>query len=157
MRRVKGFTLTEVLIVLVILGAVAAIVVPQFTEAGQNQREVSVQNTLQTIRGQIQLYRMQHGNKLPDLTNGWTALTRASTFGNSQQNLGPYLHVPPTDALNGLDNVTDGTGDFPAKSACGFIYDYNGGKGTGSIYATDGGERCVAGNGRFGARDFLAF
>ena len=36
MRRAKGFTLVEILIVVVILGILAAIVVPQFTNATQD-------------------------------------------------------------------------------------------------------------------------
>ena len=61
----RGFTLVEILIVVIILGILAAIVIPQFTNASQNARESSLQSTLQTLRSQIQLYKLQHGDSLP--------------------------------------------------------------------------------------------
>ena len=61
-RAPRGFTLVEILIVVIILGILAAIVIPQFTNASQNARESSLQSTLQTLRSQIQLYKLQHGD-----------------------------------------------------------------------------------------------
>jgi len=63
----KGFTLVEILIVVIILGILAAIVIPQFTNASQNARESSLQSILQTLRSQIELYKLQHGDTLPNL------------------------------------------------------------------------------------------
>ena len=61
----------EILIVVIILGILAAIVIPQFTNASQNARESSLQSTLQTLRSQIQLYKLQHSDALPDLITDW--------------------------------------------------------------------------------------
>src|SRR5712671_3629272 len=63
--RKSGFTLVEILIVVIILGILAAIVIPQFTNASQDARESSLLSQLQTLRSQIELYKLQHKDKLP--------------------------------------------------------------------------------------------
>ncbi|HYE01927.1 MAG TPA: prepilin-type N-terminal cleavage/methylation domain-containing protein [Phycisphaerales bacterium] len=63
----KGFTLVEILIVVVILGILAAIVVPQFTNASTDAQIGNVRTQLQTIRSQIELYRVRNNGSLPPL------------------------------------------------------------------------------------------
>ena len=139
----SGFTLVEILIVVIILGILAAIVIPQFTNASQNARESSLQSTLQTLRSQVQLYKLQHGDTLPDLVTGWTPFTAATSYGNPSQSYGPYMQAIPMNPMNGNTNVVDSsvaTGGATAPTvgtACGFVYDYNSGNGSGLIYGTD--------------------
>jgi general secretion pathway protein G len=64
-RRQRGFTLVEVLIVVVILGVLAAIVIPQFSSASAESRLNTMLGNLQTVRSQIQLYKVQHYDLLP--------------------------------------------------------------------------------------------
>lgn len=147
-RKNKGFTLVEILIVVIILGILAAIVIPQFTNASQDARKSSLVSQLQTLRSQIQLFRLQHGEVLPNLIGGvdtvgsvdttnWDAFTGTSTFGG--KTFGPYMQAPPKNPLNNLGAVVQGNdGTTPAGSACGFVYDYGtGGNGTGRIWGTD--------------------
>src|SRR4051794_25278458 len=71
--RKGGFTLVEILIVVIILGILAAIVIPQFTNASTNARVASTVSQLQSLRSQIQLYKLQHNDTLPDLVaNQWS-------------------------------------------------------------------------------------
>jgi len=56
----RGFTLIEILIVVVILGILAAIVIPQFSSASQEASISSVRSQLQTLRSQVELYRVQN-------------------------------------------------------------------------------------------------
>lgn len=147
-----GFTLVEILIVVIILGILAAIVIPQFTNASQNARESSLQSTLQTLRSQIQLYKLQHGDELPDLITDWTPLTEAGSWGTPAQSYGPYMQAIPVNPMNGNSTVLQGvvaTGGATAPTAsgaCGFVYDYGtNGSGTGLIYGTDSTQTSIAG------------
>src|SRR3954462_13179873 len=69
-RRQTGFTLVEILIVVIILGILVAIVIPQFTNASQDARESSLLSQLQTLRSQIELYKLQHRDVIPNLVGG---------------------------------------------------------------------------------------
>ncbi len=130
----RGFTLIEILIVVIILGILAAIVIPQFGAAGEDARKANVKTQLQTIRSQVQLYKAQHGDQLPDLITSWDALTTTTTYGS--KTLGPYMIQTPVNPLNNLSNIADGDGSAPAQVSAGFIYDYAGGAGSGKVYAT---------------------
>src|SRR5471030_1976441 len=91
----RGFTLVEILIVVIILGILAAIVIPQFTNASNEAKTSSVQSTLQTIRSQIELYKIQHNDAPPPQTQLFALLT---TTTDSTGNLGT---TPTTTFCNG--------------------------------------------------------
>jgi len=65
----KGFTLAEVLIVVVILGILAATVLPQFTSANNDAKESALVQDLQTFRSQFELFEFQHEGKAPAVVN----------------------------------------------------------------------------------------
>ncbi|MBL4591392.1 MAG: prepilin-type N-terminal cleavage/methylation domain-containing protein [Phycisphaerales bacterium] len=68
----KGFTLVEILIVVVILGILAAIVVPQFTNAANEARVGNVNTQVSTIESQLELFAARNNGTYPDLaTTGW--------------------------------------------------------------------------------------
>jgi len=149
MRKSKsGFTLVEILIVVIILGILAAIVIPQFTNASQDARKSSLVSQLQTLRSQIQLFRLQHNENLPNLIGGddtavppvvtnWDPFTGTSAD-LSGKIFGPYMQAPPKNPLNNLGAVTDGNNPTAAATGiCGFVYDYNANTGTGRIWGTD--------------------
>src|SRR5436309_12266584 len=81
-RSQRGFTLVEILIVVIILGILAAIVIPQFTNASNDARKSNLSSQLQTLRAQIELYKLQHKETNPLLITGgggmWNVFTMYS-------------------------------------------------------------------------------
>jgi general secretion pathway protein G len=53
----KAFTLVEILIVVVILGILAAIVVPQFTNATQDAQQGNLRAQIKSLQNQIELFK----------------------------------------------------------------------------------------------------
>src|ERR1700722_19709661 len=74
-RRAAGFTLVEILIVVVVLGILASIVIPQFSNASQQARENTLKEELQYLRTQIAVYKAQH----QDIAPGYTGASVSST------------------------------------------------------------------------------
>jgi general secretion pathway protein G len=132
----RGFTLVEILIVVIILGILAAIVIPQFTNASQDARRSSLASTVQTLRSQIELYKLQHGDTLPDLVTDWTPFTGTTQYGSPAKNFGPYMQNAPENQLMESTAVKDGTA-YAAGDVEGFVYDYNGGNGSGRMWGID--------------------
>lgn len=92
----RAFTLIEILIVVVILGILAAIVIPQFTDASTEANNSSVKSQLQTIRAQLELYKVQNGDAYPDLVaNQWDDLVD-----------GDYLQAAPKNPLQAAASNT---------------------------------------------------
>lgn len=56
----RGFTLVELLIVVIILAILAAIIVPQFTAATDDATQSAYDTNVANIRAAIDLYRQQH-------------------------------------------------------------------------------------------------
>ncbi|WP_153163156.1 prepilin-type N-terminal cleavage/methylation domain-containing protein [Zoogloea sp. 1C4] len=57
-----GFTLVELLIVVVILGVLAAIAIPQFSASTDDSKAAALDATLSNLRTAIELYYQQHGS-----------------------------------------------------------------------------------------------
>ncbi len=130
----RGFTLVEILIVVIILGILAAIVIPQFTNASNDARNNSVASTLQTLRSQIELFKIQHADTPPDQTALIAVLTGKTNVGDTTQTaatgtFGPYVQTFPTNPLNGYSTVVNAAG-----TAAGWVYTIT--NGTYKIQAT---------------------
>ena len=140
--RKRGFTLVEILIVVIILGILAAIVIPQFTNASQDARKNSLTSQLQTIRSQVELYKLQHQDNMPALLTapGWTLLTQKSNvYGTvtTSGSFGPYLQATPVNPLNNATTILLGDGTAAPTGNNGWVYDYGtAGSGTGKFWAT---------------------
>lgn len=130
----KGFTLVEILIVVVILGILAAIVIPQFTNASQSAKASSLLSQLQTIRSQVELYKNQHNGEEPDLDTSWDQFTLYTDIdGNTNATsttvfaYGPYMQKASVNPFNGESSVggTFGTdvADTGGVETDGWIWD----------------------------------
>jgi general secretion pathway protein G len=147
MKRNSGFTLVEILIVVIILGILAAIVIPQFTEASNDARQSALVSDMQTVRSQIELFKVQHCELLPG-DDGSGSFTTARFLAhltqktdqdgtlNASGQYGPYLQKFPTNPF---------TSDNP-DSVDVVTTDPNAGELDG-----DPGWWFNSGNGKFGA------
>jgi len=130
----RGFTLVEILIVVVILGILAAIVIPQFTSASESARSSSLVTQIQTIRSQLELAQVQHQGTYPDLVaDDWDVMTgetetdTAYTAGDASGNeVGPYLQQAPgnpfaADANNPTVLAADDSEAWNYNNATGMI------------------------------------
>ena len=126
LRSAKGFTLIEVLIVVVIMAVLAATVIPQFASSTEDAKQSSANFNLHTLRSQIDLYKVHHRGAVPAITAGalpqLTLATNESgatgTAGPSYP-FGPYvLSALPPNPFTGLNTVT-ATGAFPPTAESG--------------------------------------
>ncbi|MFA7237037.1 MAG: prepilin-type N-terminal cleavage/methylation domain-containing protein [Phycisphaeraceae bacterium] len=120
-----GFTLVEILIVVVILGILAAIVIPQFTNASESAKSSSLISQLQTIRSQLELFQVQHNGTYPALTSTWLpmisktmATETAATDGDLAGDFGPYLQQPPINPVENSSTIA-----ATAAAGVGWTYD----------------------------------
>jgi prepilin-type N-terminal cleavage/methylation domain-containing protein len=118
-----GFTLIEVLIVVVILGILAAIVVPELSSASRQAREGVMKDDLRFMREQMTRYRIQHNDVAPgypagnpagvpteaDLVAQMTHYTdlqgNAAAAYSDVYRYGPYLTRIPDNPLTGLSGI----------------------------------------------------
>ena len=141
-QRRQGFTLVEVLLVVVILAILAATVIPQFTTSGEDAKDSALNFNLQTLRSQIQLYRLQHGGQNPDepvagVLQGLVMKTMPDGTVSEDGTLGPYLvSGVPVNPLNNSAEVAATTADPPtaAVGESGWLYN----KETGGIWPNSG-------------------
>jgi general secretion pathway protein G len=102
----KGFTLVELLIVVIILAILAAIVVPQFSGTTEDAKKSALDSNLSNIRAAVDLYYQQHG-EYPGIN------TAVSTCGGGATK-GTGTGVSGTQAaqafLDQLSMYTDGDG-----------------------------------------------
>lgn len=117
----RGFTLIEILIVVVILGILAAIVIPQFTSASEEAKGSSVQSQLQTVRSQIELFNMKEGTYPDFQANGWDEMTDPTSFAEDGiLATTPYLQGAPRNASRrNATGIIVGTAVAGAASGAG--------------------------------------
>lgn len=101
-RNAAGFTLVEILIVVVILGILAAIVIPQFTNASTSAKSSAMKRQLQTLRRQLDLYKLHHNDAYPTQAQLWANMinrTDADGTLNAAGAFGPYLERAPLNVF----------------------------------------------------------
>ncbi|QNN23393.1 type II secretion system protein [Planctomycetales bacterium ZRK34] len=135
-----GFTLVEILIVVVILGILAAIVIPQFSDASNTARSNTMLEHLRVVRTQIEMYYVQHNETYPTLDQMWDVMTHKTdadgTVNDASGKLGPYLEREPMHQYTRSASVV-GPGNGTAND--GWEYD----ESTGQITAVGFDENAM--------------
>ncbi len=116
-RNRKAFTLVEILIVVVILGILAAIVVPQFTSATQDAQVGNIRAQLKSLQNQVELFKARSTDGLyPDLVGaGWDTMIDPNSDGNFADG---YIKNAPKNPFNSSTVVA-------AAAAAGNGWHYN--------------------------------
>lgn len=98
LRRNSGFTLIEVLVVVVILGLLAALIVPRIMDRPDEARVVAAKSDISAIASALKLYRLDNGS-YPTTEQGLQALVKKPSTGDIPPNWkqGGYLERLPKD------------------------------------------------------------
>ncbi len=138
MRVEHGFTLVEILIVVVILSILAMIVMPKFAGASDEARESALLTDVQTVRRSIELYKVEHRGRLPHIDGSGNVddngerfqnrlMKRTDKSGNIDASgaCGPYLKTWPINPYikdGRVEIVLIGSGTLPARDNLGGWY-----------------------------------
>lgn len=95
-RRVRGFTLIEVMVVVVILGILAALVVPKVIGRTDDARAVAAKQDIAAVMQALKLYRVDN-SRYPTGAQGLAALVTRPTAEPVPGNWKSYLERIPQD------------------------------------------------------------
>lgn len=125
-RRRAGFSLIEVVVVVLLIGIIAATAAPRMFDTTANAKQNSARQSLAVVRDAIELYKAQNGS-YPGATGSGAALAT---------DLKPFLKGPfPKVQVSGAKNdgsvkyETDGNGVGAPDGTTDWLYD----KADGSI------------------------
>ncbi len=132
MTATKGFTLVEILIVVIILGILGVMIIPQFSSATESARAAMLMDDLRMMRSQMEVFKAQHRGVPPGFPDGDTAqapteaavrahITQSSTsagataaVGTDGYPYGPYMKEIPANPFNGKSSLLV----LPASTPC---------------------------------------
>ncbi len=144
----SGLSIIEVILVVLLLGLVAALTVPRFSRAGSADIEPDVRMPLSVLRNAIEMYYFDHGaypGQNPDgmhpagsaaafrsqLTKFTDEAGRVADRKDDRHRFGPYLRagippclVPPRRGQTGVVMVTIRPGFLPEANGAGWVYNY---------------------------------
>ncbi len=132
----QGFTIVELLIVIVVIAILAAITVVAYNGIQQRARDAQRQSDIVTIKKALELYytannRYPAGSGSTSINGAWSTTADAS-WANLQTTLQPYISSLPKDPIS----KQMGAGIFPWNDSGGYDYSYYGFGGTECGYSS---------------------
>ena len=129
-QRGRAFSLVELVIVLVIIGVVAAIAIPRLTRGASNAGATATAANLAMLRNAIELYRAEHEGKFPTVADFVNQMTQFSnlagdTFATAANTATGIIYGPYLKGIPGLPvGAEKGSTTVAAAAAAdvGWIY-----------------------------------
>lgn len=118
-----GFTLVEILVVVLILAVLAAIVIPRFTSATEQGRDSTLRMDLSRVRQALEVYKQEHNGEYPTDASTLTAQLTQKTDASGDTaapnpHFGPYFQRMPKNPFNESATVSD----TPLEPDTGWYY-----------------------------------
>ncbi len=120
--RRNAFTLVELVVVIMILGILAAVAAPKLLKTSRTATDNGLRQTLSIVRDAIELYTAENGGSLPPCADATTSLQNA---------LKPYIRGTfPKNPVGTMDqDVTAAVADpLVADGLTGWMYNTNTGE-----------------------------
>jgi general secretion pathway protein G len=97
-QRQRGFTLIEIMVVVVIIGVLGALIVPQFMDRPDQAKVVAARSDVQAIATALEIYRLDN-HHYPSTQQGLDALSQRPAGQPQARNWNPggYLRKAPLD------------------------------------------------------------
>ena len=96
LRRSRGFTLIELMVVLVIIGVLAALIVPNMLDRADDARVTAARTDVNNLMQALKLYKLDN-QRYPSSDQGLQALVQRPSVGATPPNWKSYLDKLPSD------------------------------------------------------------
>ncbi len=112
-RKNKAFTLVELLVVIIIIGILAAVAIPQFGDSSADAKQSALKENLRTLRAAVEKYHIDHTSVYP----GAVKTHRATAAG------APAAHASAAEAfLKQMTAYSNDAGDTCDEKNASFPY-----------------------------------
>lgn len=120
--RLRGLSLIELVIVVAMIGILAAIVIPRFSNATDASKASAVTAQISTVKKALIVYKNEHNDAYPTadqlINNPWQALTNSTDINGDAagDTYGPYLLKAPI-------NIYQNTSTIASDDSAAWQYD----------------------------------